>query len=56
MRYITITTWEIADGADYDVALRAIEEKRLPALKSFGASRVTVVRTSERTSAATPET
>ena len=59
MRYITITTWEIADGADYDadydVALRAIEEKRLPALKSFGASRVTVVRTSERTSAAITE-
>lgn len=55
MRYITITTWEIADGADYDVALRAIEEKRLPALKSFGANRVTVVRTSERTSAAITE-
>ena len=32
MRYITITTWEIADGADYDVALRAIEEKRLLSL------------------------
>ena len=55
MRYITITTWEIADGADYDVALRAIEEKRLPALKGFGASRITVVRTSERTSAAITE-
>ena len=55
MRYIPIPTWEIADGADYDVALRAIEEKRLPALKSFGASRVTVVRTSERTSAAITE-
>jgi hypothetical protein len=55
MRYITITTWEIADGADYDVALSAIKEKRLPALKSFGASRVTVVRTSDRTSAAITE-
>ena len=55
MRYITITTWEIADGADYDVALRAIEDKRLPALKGFGASRITVVRTSERTSAAITE-
>ena len=55
MRYITITTWELADGADYDVALRAIEEKRLPALKGFGASRITVVRTSERTSAAITE-
>ena len=55
MRYITITTWELADGANYDVALRAIEEKRLPALKGFGASRITVVRTSERTSAAITE-
>ena len=55
MRYITITTWELADGADYDVALRAIEEKRLPALKGFGASCITVVRTSERTSAAITE-
>ena len=55
MRYITITTWEIEDGADYGLALRAIEKKRLPALKSFGASRVMVVRTSERTSAAITE-
>ncbi|AXI47895.1 hypothetical protein C1J03_18910 [Sulfitobacter sp. SK012] len=55
MRYITITTWEIADGVDYAIALRAIEEKRLPALKSFGASRVTVIRTSDRTSAAITE-
>ncbi|MFG6563822.1 hypothetical protein ACGYLI_06340 [Sulfitobacter sp. 1A13421] len=37
------------------MALRAIEEKRLPALKGFGASRITVVRTSERTSAAITE-
>jgi hypothetical protein len=55
MRYVTITTWEIADGTDYNVSLRAIEEKRLPALKSFGASRITVIRTSERTSAAITE-
>lgn len=55
MRYITITTWEIADGADYNLALRAIEEKRIPALKSYGASRVTVIRTSDRTSAAITE-
>lgn len=55
MRYITITTWEIADGTDYDVSLRAIEEKRLPALKGLGASRVTIIRTSERTSAAITE-
>ena len=55
MRYITITTWEIADGTDYNIALRAIEEKRIPALKGFGANRVTVIRTSERTSAAITE-
>lgn len=55
MRYITITTWELEDGADYDVALSRIEEKRLPALKGFGASRITVVRTSHRTSAVITE-
>ncbi|MFZ3585342.1 hypothetical protein ACOI1H_24945 [Loktanella sp. DJP18] len=55
MRYITITTWETASGADYEIALRNIEEKRLPALKSFGANRVTIIRTSERTSAAITE-
>ena len=55
MRYVTITTWEIADGTDYNVSLHAIEEKRLPALKALGASRVTVVRTSDRTSAAITE-
>jgi hypothetical protein len=55
MRYITITTWEISDGTDYDVALYAIKEKRLPALKALGASRVTIVRTSDRTSAAITE-
>jgi hypothetical protein len=55
MRYVTITTWEIADGTDYNIALRAIEEKRIPALKGFGASRVTVIRTSDRTSAAITE-
>ncbi|MGJ8618576.1 MAG: hypothetical protein ACSHWS_17165 [Sulfitobacter sp.] len=55
MRYVTITTWEIADGTDYNVSLRAIEKKRLPALRALGASRVTVVRTSDRTSAAITE-
>ncbi|WP_146591065.1 hypothetical protein [Puniceibacterium confluentis] len=55
MSYITITTWEIADGEDYNISLRAIEEKRLPALKGFGATRITVVRTSPRTSAAITE-
>ena len=51
MRYITITTWEIDDGVNYALALRSIEEKRIPALKGFGASRVMVIRTSERTRA-----
>jgi hypothetical protein len=55
MGYITITTWEIADGTDYDLALQGIKDKRLPALKALGASRITVVRTSERTSAAITE-
>jgi hypothetical protein len=55
MPYVTITTWEIADGSDYDVALRNIREKRLPALKQLGATRVSVVRTSDRTSAAITE-
>lgn len=55
MPYVTITTWEIADGSDYDVSMRNIREKRLPALKEMGATRVSVVRTSERTSAAITE-
>lgn len=55
MRYITITTWEISDGTDYSVSLNAIKEKRLPALRALGASRITVVRTSSRTSAAITE-
>ena len=55
MRYITVTTWEIADGVDFDLALRSIEEKRLPALKGFGATSVTIVKTSRRTSMAITE-
>lgn len=55
MHYVTITTWEISDGTDYDIALRGIRERRLPALKQLGASKVTVVRTSDRTSAAITE-
>lgn len=55
MPYVTITTWEITSGANYDVTLRNIREKRLPALKDLGATRVTVVRTSDRTSAAITE-
>jgi len=55
MSYMTITTWEIADGTDYELALQSIRDKRLPALKELGATRVSVVRTSERTSAAISE-
>ncbi|WP_425045139.1 hypothetical protein [Primorskyibacter sp. S87] len=55
MRYVTITTWENADGADYDLTLGSILDKRMPALKALGATRITVVRTSERTSAAITE-
>lgn len=55
MPYVTITTWEIADGTDYDLTMRTIRERRLPALKELGATRVTVVRTSDRTSAAITE-
>ncbi len=55
MTYVTITTWEIADGTDYDIAMQGIRDKRLPALVQMGASRVTVVRTSDRTSAAITE-
>ena len=55
MKYVTITTWEIADGTDYDITMRNIRETRLPALKELGAERVTVVRTSDRTSAAITE-
>jgi len=55
MRYVTITTWETTSGADYDVSLRSVREKRLPALREMGATRVTVVRTSDRTSAVITE-
>lgn len=55
MPYVTITTWEISEKTDYDVTMRNIAERRLPALKELGATRVTVVRTSDRTSAAITE-
>lgn len=55
MTYVTITTWEIGDGTDYDIAMHGIREKRLPALRELGATKVTVVRTSARTSAAISE-
>lgn len=55
MGYVTITTWELADGADWETNLRNVREQRLPALKAMGATRITLIRTSERTSAAISE-
>ncbi|NNF25464.1 MAG: hypothetical protein HKN63_11790 [Rhodobacteraceae bacterium] len=55
MGYLTITTWEITDGEAWDLALRRIREKRLPALKEMGALSVKVIRTSDRTIAGISE-
>lgn len=55
MRYITITTWEMTDGASFEVALDKIKKERIPALKGLGANSVTIIRTSDRTSAAITE-
>lgn len=55
MPYVTITTWEVPDGVAQEVSLRNLQEKRLPALKELGATRITVIRTSERTTAAISE-
>lgn len=55
MRYVTITTWEIADGADFNLVMERVRTKRLPALRELGAERVQVMRTSERTIAAVSE-
>ena len=55
MAYVTITTWELADGSDWDTNLRNVREHRLPALIAMGATKVTVIRTSDRTSAAISE-
>jgi hypothetical protein len=55
MAYVTITTWELADGSDWETNLRNVRERRLPALIAMGATRVTVIRTSDRTSAAISE-
>lgn len=55
MPYSTITTWELHDAADYALFLRNVNEHRLPALKELGATRVTVIRTSDRTLAAISE-
>ena len=55
MAYVTITTWEVPDGVAQEVSLRNLKEKRLPALKELGATRITVLRTSDRTTAAISE-
>ncbi len=55
MSYMTITTWELSDGSDWDTNLRNVREHRMPALIEMGATRVTVIRTSDRTSAAISE-
>jgi len=55
MGYLTITTWELSDGADWETNLRSVREQRLPALKAMGATKVTLVRTSSRTTAAISE-
>ena len=55
MEYTTITTWELLDAVDFDLTMQRIRDKRLPALRELGASRVSVVRTSERTLAAISE-
>lgn len=55
MRYVTITAWELLSGTDFDLTLRAVREKRVPALRELGAERVQVIRTSDRTFAAITE-
>jgi len=55
MKYVTITTWEILGGVDFDLTLQNVRDKRLPALKQLGADRVQVIRTSDRTIAAISE-
>ncbi len=55
MRYVTITTWEVLDGADFDLTMERVRAKRLPALKQLGAERIQVLRTSDRTIAAISE-
>lgn len=55
MKYATITTWELLDAVDFDLTMERIRAKRLPALRELGATRITVLRTSERTVAAISE-
>lgn len=55
MKYVTITTWELLSGVDFDLTIQKVREKRLPALRELGATRVQVIRTSDRTIAAVSE-
>lgn len=55
MRYVTITTWELVAGVDFDMTMERVRKKRLPALRQLGADRITVIRTSDRTIAAISE-
>lgn len=55
MAYVTITTWELKDDANWETSLENVRRSRLPALKEMGALRVTLVRTSSRTTAAITE-
>lgn len=55
MAYVTITTWELSDGADFETNMHTVREHRLPALREMGATRVSVVRTSDRTTAVVSE-
>ena len=55
MKYVTITTWELTDEADWQTSLENVRMHRLPALKEMGATRVTLIRTSPRTTAAITE-
>ena len=55
MAYVTITTWELSDAADWETSLGSVRLHRLPALKEMGATRVVLIRTSPRTTAAISE-
>lgn len=55
MRHVVITTWELVAGVDFEMTIDSVKKKRLPALREFGAKRIQVIRTSERTIAAVTE-
>ncbi len=55
MTFVTITTWELLSGVDFAVTLENVKKRRLPALIQLGATRVQVLRTSDRTFAAISE-